>query len=253
MTSVAFPGDAGPLRGHLHRPPGPGPFPAVMWNHGSEPQPGTREDLAAFYTAAGYVLFVPHRRGHGESPGEHFAGPLLSAARIQPRERVVAELVERWELDLRDTLAAAGWLVRQPDIDARRVAMSGVSQGAVQTLLAAEAGTAARAYVAFAPAAIGWEGNPEIQRRLRRAVRAARAPVLLVQAANDHSLGPSEELGAELRRADGPSLARVYPAFGRTPDEGHGDFACRGTDVWGAGVLEFLAQVLGVASPQPAA
>ncbi len=247
MTAVTFRGDAGTLHGHLHRPPGPGPFPAVLWSHGSEPDPGAREDLAAFYTGAGHVLFVPHRRGHGDSAGEHFAAPLLESARVRSRERVVAALIERWESDLLDTLAAAAWLAARPEVDAERVALSGVSQGGVQTLLAAEAGAGACAHVPFAPAAVGWEGNPEIQERLRRAAAGVRAPVLLVQAANDHSLGPSDVLGP-LLAADGRGGARLYPAYGDTADAGHGDFACRGFDVWGADVLAFLA-----GSAQPAA
>jgi pimeloyl-ACP methyl ester carboxylesterase len=126
--------------------------------------------------------------------------------------------------------------------------MSGVSHGGIQTLLAAEAGGGMRAYVPFAPAAIGWSGNPELHERLRRAVRRAGAPIFLLQAENDHSLGPSEVLGAELRRKGGRNRARVYPAYGESPETGHGEFACRGTDAWGADVRAFLDEALGAPS-----
>ena len=37
---VSFPSGDLTLRGFLYRPTGPGPFPAIVWNHGSEPKPG---------------------------------------------------------------------------------------------------------------------------------------------------------------------------------------------------------------------
>ena len=253
MTLVSLPGDGRTLRAHLHRPPGAGPFPAVVWNHGSERAPGAQERLGAFYTAAGYTLLVPHRRGYGRSPGEHFATALADRARTEPRERIVASLIEVCELQLADTLAAARWLAEQPFVERDQMAMSGVSHGAIQTLLAAESDAGMRAYVPFAPAAIAWEGNPELHARLLRAVRQAGAPVFLVQAANDHSLGPSDVLGAELRRKGGRNRAAVYPPYGRTPDDGHGAFACRGMAVWGEDVRAFLAAALADRSAAPAA
>lgn len=57
------------LRGFIWKPEGPGPFPALLWNHGSEKLPGQLPENAATLLAAGYVFFVPHRRGQGRSPG----------------------------------------------------------------------------------------------------------------------------------------------------------------------------------------
>src|SRR5258708_36542205 len=59
------------LQGFLWRPNGPGPFPAVLWNHGSEKLPGSQPHLAEFYTSHFYAFFVPHRRGQGRSPGAY--------------------------------------------------------------------------------------------------------------------------------------------------------------------------------------
>jgi dienelactone hydrolase len=129
-------------------------------------------------------------------------------------------------------------------VDAGRLAMSGVSFGGIQTILAAEAGADVHAYLPFAPAAIAWHGNPELQERLVQAVRAATAPMFLVQAENDYSLGPSEVLGAELERKGEPNRVRVYPPYGDSTDSGHGAFACEGTEVWGTDVRGFLDHVL---------
>jgi dienelactone hydrolase len=250
---VSFPGAEDTLRGYLHTPAGSGPFPAVVWNHGSERSPGPRDELGRFYTAAGYVLFVPHRRGHGRSPGDHFADALRSRARVEPRERVIAALIAVHELHVADVLAAADWLARRPFVDGDRMVMSGVSHGGIQTVLAAEARAGMRAYVPFAPGAIAWTGNPELHDRLRRAVVSADAPMFLLQARNDYSLGPSRVLGAELRRVGARNRTRVYPAYGETRAAGHGDFACRGTDVWGTDVRGFLDEALRAGSVAAAA
>lgn len=238
---MSFPGGDARLRGFLLRPPGPGPFPAVVWNHGSEREPGSQDELARFYVSAGYVFLIPHRQGHGESPGAY---PLDSPAAGERRE-VVAEVLALHGRYLQDTVSAVRWLRERPFVDEARMAMSGVSHGGIQTLLAAEADAGMKAYVPFAPGAMAWRGNPEIGERLLRAVRNATSPIFLLQARNDFNLGPSEVLGGELERRGEPNRVRVYPPYGQTAESGHGEFACRGTDVWGSDVLEFLARTLG--------
>lgn len=247
---VSFPSGELTLRGFLFRPEGDGPFPALVWNHGSEQRPGSQDDLGEFYASAGYVLFVPHRRGHGRSPGEYMLG---AVPRAGSRARAIERIIELHELALEDTLAAFDWLAQQSFVSRGRMAMSGVSHGGIQTVLAAEADVGAGAYLPFAPAAIAWPGNPELQDRLLRAVGSAKAPMFLLQAENDYSLGPSDALGEVLRRKGGLNLARVYPPYGQTPEAGHGEFACRGMDVWGEEVCGFLEAALGGASVATAA
>ena len=49
---MTFPGaDGATLHGFLYVPDGAAPFPAVLWNHGSEKWPGWQPGLADFYTA----------------------------------------------------------------------------------------------------------------------------------------------------------------------------------------------------------
>ncbi len=240
---VSFPSGELALRGVLHKPSGAGPFPAMVWNHGSERAPGPNPELARFYTEAGYVLFGPHRRGHGGSPGEHLTEAVRAEASAD-RGEAIGLIIELHHLHLEDTVAAIEWLAKQPEVDPTRIAMSGVSHGGIQTLLAAEGDVGAKAYIPFAPAAVAWRGNPELHERLLRAVRKARAPIFLLQAENDYDLGPSEVLGAELRRKGGPNRARMYPRYGDTAQSGHGEFAWRGTDVWGRDVCAFLDQAL---------
>jgi hypothetical protein len=44
------------LHGFLWKPEGEGPFPSILWNHGSEKLPGSQPVLAASYTAHNYVF-----------------------------------------------------------------------------------------------------------------------------------------------------------------------------------------------------
>ncbi len=68
---ISFDSGGQTLHGFLYKPAGPGPFPAVLWNHGSERLPGWQPHLAKFYVEHGYVFFIPHRSGQGRSPGKY--------------------------------------------------------------------------------------------------------------------------------------------------------------------------------------
>ncbi len=48
-----------------------GPYPAVIWNHGSEKLPVAQAELARFYTQHGFAFFEPIREGHGNAPGDY--------------------------------------------------------------------------------------------------------------------------------------------------------------------------------------
>src|SRR5437879_1217018 len=61
------------IQAYLYRPAGSGPFPLVIYNHGSRPN-GERNSLpfryiGALFTRAGYAVLVPERRGYGRSDG----------------------------------------------------------------------------------------------------------------------------------------------------------------------------------------
>jgi dipeptidyl aminopeptidase/acylaminoacyl peptidase len=151
--------------------------------------------------------------------------------------------VQLHELYHKDVLAAVAWLKDRPFVDRSRIAMSGCSFGGIQTLLATEDGQGIKAFVPFAPAAQSWV-NPLLRERLLRAVQNAKAPIFILQAQNDYNLGPSETLGKVLAKKGKPNRAQVYPPFGKTRQEGHWDFAVKGTEVWAPDVLEFLDEIV---------
>ena len=247
--AVTFAGlDGARLHGFLYLPSGQGPFPAVLWNHGSEKWPGWQPALAAFYRSNGFAFFIPHRRGQGQSrqAGEYIMDRQPSRLRVIVSGTAAGqEVIALHEEAARDVEAALAWLKARPDIDAHRIVMSGVSFGGIQTLLAAEKGLGVRAFAAFAPGAMSWRWVTGLDSRLERAAEHAQAPVLVVQAQNDFDLGPSRVLGPILERA-GKGRSVQFPAFGDSEREGHGAFACvpAGTAIWGPTVLQFFRQAL---------
>ena len=226
------------LHGFLWKPNGPGPFPAVLWNHGSEKLPGSQPALANFYTSHFFVFFVPHRRGQGRSPGDYIQDQVMQA----PPSQRAQKIVELQEAEVEDVVAAVNYLKSQPFVDPQRIAISGCSYGGIQTLLAGERDLGVRALVPFAPGAMSWLFNLPLRERLTRAVDNAKPPIFLLQAENDYSVEPSHALKKEAEKKHKDFQSRIYPAFGKKPQDGHWGFCSTATDVWGEDVLSFLAE-----------
>jgi len=236
------------LKGYLYKPKGAGPFPAIIWNHGSEKEPGSQPELAAFYTSKGFVFFLPHRHGQGLSPGEYIGDinkRIVAAANNE--ELAWPEMVKLHSVYNRDVAAAVGWLKSQPFVDRNRLVMSGVSYGGIQTLISAETIPGVCGFISFAPAAMSWR-MIALRERLLAAIRNAKAPIFLLQAENDYSTGPSEVLGPAIRKNGPPNQAKLYPAFGAEDDHPKGHYAFAtwniGTDIWSPDVMNFIGAVL---------
>jgi dienelactone hydrolase len=234
------------LRGFLYKPDGAGPFKAVIWNHGSEKLPGRQPELAKFYLKQGFVFFLPHRHGHGQSPGDYIQDSIEKYRAIEKDRTLFQKYVVRLHEEYnRDVVAAVEWLKGQPFIDKQYLVMSGCSYGGIQTLLTAEKGLGIRGFVPFAPAAMSW-ANTELRTRLLKAVLDVKAPLFLIQAQNDYNLGPSEVLGPMIKRKGAPNKAKIYPPYGATPLEGHAGFATKegGIAIWESDVLAFFLTVI---------
>lgn len=240
---VAFVSGSAQLGGFLAKPAGRGPFPAVVWNHGSGSKSKPRiSPVASFWVAQGFVFFEPHRRGYGLSSS---AGPDLQYIVDEIAKRMDAEtgdlvktqLLATEQLD--DQMAGIAWLKTVPEVDRDAIVTMGISFGGAQALLAAERGEGIRAAVSFAGGAMNWLHNAPMRARLLEAARNAKIPVMFIQAENDFDLGPSRELFAEMTRFGKPTRLQIYPAQGRTVLDGH-TFGGRAPDVWGTDVLTFI-------------
>jgi carboxymethylenebutenolidase len=240
------------LKAFLWKPSGPGPFPAVVFCHGSGgadaehtvglPITKAAEKLAPLFLKHGYAFLYVFRRGQGLSADQ---GPFMqeilrqeeAAKGKEARQHLQFMLATTDHLD--DVLAALAFLKGAPAIDARRIAIVGHSFGGQLTLLAAERDNTIRAAVTFAAAADSWERSPELRERLRGAADKATAPIMLIQAANDYSTAPSQELANELERLHRAHLLKIYPAVGQTADDGH-NFLYLAIPQWEHNVFGFL-------------
>ena len=246
---VTFSNGTVKLGGFIATPAGQGPFPAVVWNHGSGSNPNPRiSRLASFWVSQGFVFFEPHRRGYGLSAA---AGPDIQETVDQVAKRAGAEagdlvktqLLATEQLD--DQMAGIAWLRTVPKVNRDQIATMGNSFGGVQAVLAAERGEGVRVAVSFAGGAMNWMHNVPMRARLLEAARNAKVPVMFVQAENDFDLGPSRELFAEMTRVGKITALRIYPPQGRTVLDGH-TFVGRSPEVWREDVLAFIGPHMGL-------
>ena len=226
----------------LVRPPGSGPFPAVVWNHGGvNPRPGVvnypvSAELGELFASNGYVLLLPHRRGYGRSPRYELAEQFTAERRIDERNRIQIELMDAY---MNDIGVAIEYLRRLPFVDSSQIVVAGCSFGGSLSLFAAERNWPIRAVVNFAGAAVSWKQSAELRERMLGAARGARVPVLLVQAENDHDLDPTHAVARQLTQSKKPHKVALFPPHGSNAREGH-NFCETGGKVWEREVVSFL-------------
>jgi pimeloyl-ACP methyl ester carboxylesterase len=106
------------IAGTLFVPKGPGPHPALVMMHGSGDNERRRyRFLADFFAREGVACLFADKRGCGESTGDWHDADFEALAR--------------------DGLAGAALLKQRPDIDPRRIGMTGISQAGWVMLQAA--------------------------------------------------------------------------------------------------------------------
>jgi carboxymethylenebutenolidase len=252
--TVEFPSGSLHLKAYLWKPAGPGPFPAVLFSHGSG---GDKADLTAgmqitesadilapFFIKHGYAFLYPFRRGHGPSADQasFMQDVLLREEKEKGRDarlQLQFKLMTTDQID--DVLAALAFLKTVPGIDIHRIAVAGNSFGGSLTLLAAERDSTIRGVVTFAAAAGSWERSPELRDRLIAAVRKTNAAIMLIQAENDYSTAAGRSMAEELERLHKPHLLKIYPKVGLTSDDGH-NLLYENIPAWEDDVFRFLDQ-----------
>jgi carboxymethylenebutenolidase len=241
---VTFPSGPRTLHGVLHKPTGTGPFPAVLYNHGSAPGMTPVEAanaLGPVFAARGWLFFMPFRRGQALSAdaGPYIMDEIRAARARDGMPAASATMVRLLTTDhLEDQLAALAWLRASGLAQPNRIAVAGNSFGGIETVLGAERGGYCAA-IDSAGAAQTWAKAPELQALMIHAVQDARAPIFFFQAENDYDLAPSRVLSASMRDAGKPFEIKIYPPFGSSPEQGHG-LGYFGAAVWSADVLRFL-------------
>ncbi len=189
------------LKGYLYLPPGPGPFPCVITNHGSQIHQGTddvcRPGTAALLLSWGIASFLPHRAGYGNSPGSGWLDEVTAEFGTPDYD---AQLGPRLDRESDHVLAALDHVAGLNAIRSDHIGVMGSSFGGTTTLLAAAKTDRFRCAVEFAGAAINWEHTPGLRQLMLIATRQLSCPIYFIQAATDYSSRPTVEL-AEAARA----------------------------------------------------
>jgi len=88
------------------------------------------------------------------------------------------------------------------------------------TLLSGDHNSTIRAEVAFAAGAFSWHASQELRDRILSAVDKTAAPIMLLYAANDFDTTPGKDVSAELDRLHKSHVLKIYPAVGKTSEDG---------------------------------
>ena len=189
------------LRALLWRPPGTGPFPAILLNHGSGrsreelqllgPYEQQANILGPVFARHGYVFLYLFRRGVGLSANQGISAVEVMNSEFaahgqDARNTLQLRLLEDEEMS--NALSGLAFLRALPEVDAREVATIGHSFGGSLTLLLAEREPNLRAVVIFSGAGYSWDRSAPLRARLLDAVAHVTAPIFFIHAANDFSL-----------------------------------------------------------------
>ena len=124
----------------IYKPPCAGPFPTLMFNHGST---GDGDDralftstwtsavVARFFNEQGWMVVFPQRRGRGKSDGLYDEGFELDRSKYSCDPKLSLRGLERAVADLD---AAASHVAGRADVDSKRMLIGGESRGGMASM-----------------------------------------------------------------------------------------------------------------------
>lgn len=243
---VFYSSDGLRIQAYLYVPDGVGPFPAIVYSHGSR-DGRERESIPFVFIGrmlarAGCVVLVSERRGYGHSDGPTWR----EEAGNDP-----ARVVRRLEEEAHDVLAAADYLKSLPIVDPSRMGAMGWSFGGVVTMLATSRSNVFAIAIDQAGGALTWNSNAVMRQALSKAASETTTAVLLQVAKNDRTVLSITTLADILERRGVPHQAILYDAFdpqsGGIPGApGHAIFSAQGAAIWEADVVGFIDKYLHV-------
>ena len=235
-----------PLAGTLYQPPGEGPFPVVVLNHGSPFHPRDRDKMGRYrlvpqtreLVGRGFAVLVPMRRGYGASPGSFVEG---AGSCDQPRYAASGAA------SARDVVSAIDFVRTRASLDANRIVLMGQSAGGFASLAAAS--QSPKGVVAVINFSGGRGGNgqdgvpcrPDVMRELlSQYASTTTVPTLWHYAENDKYFGPDTVRSwfAGFEAAGGRGRLVMQPSYG---NDGHLLFyAPAAIPIWSRAIDEFI-------------
>ena len=241
------------LRALLWLPAGHGPFPTVIFCHGSYATDDTTHEpiieastLGPLFARKGYIYLALFRRGVGLSKyqGLNSADLMENAFKQNGQDgRNEVQLQQLETAQRQDMLAGISYLISRSDTDRNRIALIGHSFGASLALLVAEHDSVLKAVIIFSGSVRNWNLSPLLRTRLISAVKNITCPVMIIHAQNDYSTTPGYVLDSVLNLLHKPHLLIIYPRFGNSANQAH-NLIFLSSQTWEADVFKFLDENL---------
>ncbi len=221
----------------IFRPPGNGPFPLLLMNHGKErgdPADQKRDRFLALsreFVKRGYAVVVPMRKGFSQSTGQY--------------SEFGCNMKDNGQQQADDVVAVLDALVKQPWVDRERMLVAGQSYGGLATMaLGTRHYPGVQGLLNFAGGLRIDGGNCDWRDALVAAfgnyAASTRLPSLWFYGENDTYFDPTlaQRLQQAYQAAGGPSQLVAYGPF---KSDAHGMVGSRdGVRVWWPEVERFL-------------
>jgi dienelactone hydrolase len=234
----------------LFTPPGAGPFPTVMFNHGStgdgsDPSLFTvtfvSETVARFFAERGWLVAFPQRRGRGASDGLYDEGFNAGRTAYSCEQAITLAGAARAQSDLD---AAVNFLRSRADVDTTRMLVAGTSRGGILSI--AHIARRPDVYLGAINFVGGWLGegcgdHDAVNRSLFQSGATFPGPSLWLYAANDsfYSLSYSRANFDAFVSAGGFGSFKTYARAAGL----NGHFLLNDPSLWGADVDAYLGLV----------
>ena len=224
----------------LFRPPGDGPFPVLIMNHGKAPgNPHLQERdrfiaISREFVKRGYAVVIPMRKGFARSSGQYADDGCNLTANGQNQAN--------------DIQGVADYLLRQPWVDRNRILVAGQSHGGLTAMAFGSRNLpGVRGLINFAGGLRADSGNCQWKNSLIAAFAdygsKARIPSLWFYGANDSYFSPA--LASQMHEAfvNAGGLAKLV-AFGPFKLDAHAMSGSRdGVRIWWPETERFLKQI----------
>ena len=241
------------LKGLLWRPNGSDKFPAILFCQGSYESTDTTYDqveqastLGPVFAKHGYIFFAPFRRGSGLSNGQgkNVADQMKDAFNEKGQQGRNEIQLQQLETDqMQDMVEAFSILRKRKDVDSNRIAIVGHSFGGSLSFMMIEKEKKLKVAVVFGAAGKSWNNSPQLRNRLISAVKSIKIPVIMIYAQNDYSINPGIALDSVMNQINKPHQLKIYPAFGRSQQEGH-NLIFLNPEAWEADIFRFLDAIM---------